>query len=522
MNRRSFFIGTGLAAGSVVSVRAHAADPPAPDAHELLKAQTQRALRWAGRPLADWVRPRSDVDHNVVVVGAGHSGLGITYALRRKGISRVSLIDGAEPGGAGIWRNIARMHQLRSPKVLPGPDLGNPELGFRAWYETLNGPAAFESLERIPRLAWADYLSWYEQTTEANVRYRTRLVAIEPAGEVLRLQLRVDGVPRTETTRKLVLAGGFASVGGPHIPEILRDVPAALRSHTHTALDYDAFAGKSIAVLGAGASAFDAAASALEQGAREVHLYSRRSFIDYPVPGVVGPIGPPGQPGVRGHSNVIELAYDLPEEVRWRDHRSRENRVASVPVDSLRRAVAFQSFHLHLDSPWTRAVPRSGGVVAYVKDRKARFDHVIAGSGYRVDLAAQPEFAAFESAIIRWDDRFRPPAGEEDADAAQYPYLGAGFEFLPRADANADYLRNIHCFNLAAALSYGILVGDIPSVAYHPRLASAIARDLFLADLDVAQNQRFNSTLPAPPDPAPYQRAVVRSPGSEVNARTGS
>jgi cation diffusion facilitator CzcD-associated flavoprotein CzcO len=508
MNRRSFFLGTGLAAASLVPARARGADSPPPDALAQLTAQTRRALRWVGRP-PDWVRPRTDVDHNVVVVGAGQTGLGIAFGLRRKGIGRVSLIDGAEPGHAGIWRHIARMHQLRSPKMLPGPDLGNPELGFRGWYETLNGAAAFDALERIPRLAWADYLAWYEQVTEADVRYRTRLIAIEPAGEVLRLHLQVDGTPRTETTRKVVLASGFAGAGGAHVPDILRGLPAGLWSHTHASLDYSPFRGKSIAVIGAGASAFDAAAVALEHGAREVHLYSRRSFIDYPVPGVVRPIGPTSQPGVRGHANVIELAYELPEEVRWRDHRSRENFVASVPLDSLQRAVAFRNFHLHLESPWTRAVPGSGGVVAQIKGRRQRFDHVIAGSGYRVDLEAMPEIAGFQSAITLWGDRYRPASGEEDAAAARFPYLGSRFEFLPRPDANADFLRNIHCFNLAASLSYGILVGDIPSVAHQPRLVSGIARDFFLADLDAAQNQRFNSTPPSPPDPAPYQRAVI-------------
>jgi cation diffusion facilitator CzcD-associated flavoprotein CzcO len=401
------------------------------------------------------------------------------------------------------------MHQLRSPKMLPGPDFGNPELGFRAWYETLNGANAFEALERIPRLAWAGYLSWYEQVTEANVRYRTRLVAIEPAGEVLRLHLEAEGKPRTETTRKLVLASGFAGAGGAHMPEILSDIPASLRSHTHASFDYGVFAGKSIAVLGAGASAFDAAASALEHGAKEVHLYSRRSFIDYPVPGVVSPIGPPMAPGIRGHANLIELNYELPEEVRWRDHRSRENRTASVPKDSLQRAVALRNFHLHLESPWTRAAAGGGGVVAEVHGKKQRFDHVIAATGYRVDLAAQPELAPFHSAITLWGDRYRPATGEEDATAARFPYLGPGFEFLSKPDANAGFLRNIHCFNLAAALSYGILVGDIPSIAHHPRLVTAVARDLFLADLDIAQNQRFNNTIPPPPDPAPYQRAVV-------------
>jgi cation diffusion facilitator CzcD-associated flavoprotein CzcO len=508
VNRRSFLLGSSLIAAGSVPVTARAADVPATGALEALTAQTRRTLRLAGKPF-DWVRQRPDVDHDVVVVGAGQSGLGIAFGLRRKGISRVSLIDAAEPGGAGIWRHIARMHQLRSPKMLPGPDLGNPELGFRCWFETLNGPAAFDALERIPRLAWADYLAWYEQVTEANVRYRTRLLAIEPAGDLLRLQLHSDGVSRTETARKVVLCSGFAGAGGIHAPQIVRELPSGLWSHTHSTIDYRAFAGKSIAVIGAGASAFDAAASALEHGARDVHLYSRRSFIDYPVPGVVSPIGPPGQPGVRGHANLIELNHELPEEVRWRDHRSRENRTASVPRDSLQRAVEFRNFHLHLESPWTRAVAGGGGVVAQVVGKKRRFDHVIAASGYRVDLGAQPELAALRPSIQLWGDRYRPPVGEEDADAARFPYLGSRFEFLPRPDANAEYLRNVHCFNLAASLSYGILVGDIPSVAQQPRLVTGIARDLFLADLDVAQNRKFNDTPTPPPDSAPYQRAVV-------------
>ena len=230
MNRRSFFLAGGATAGALgagaltaqlIPVRARGADVPPADPAELLKIQTQRALRWAGRT-PDWVRSPPGVDHNVVIVGGGQSGLGIAHGLRRKGIGRVTIIDRCEPGQAGIWRTIARMHQLRSAKTLPGPEWGNPELGFRAWYETLNGPAAFDALDRIPRLAWADYLSWYEQVTEAGVRYRTRLVGVEPAGDALRLHLDSDGAQRTEITRKLVLANGFKGAGGVSIPAVLR------------------------------------------------------------------------------------------------------------------------------------------------------------------------------------------------------------------------------------------------------------------------------------------------------------
>ncbi len=50
---------------------------------------------------------------------------------------------------------------------------------------------------------------------------------------------------------------------------------------TSSAIAFDDLKGKVVGVLGAGASAFDAAAAALEHGAKEVHLYSRRAFVDY-------------------------------------------------------------------------------------------------------------------------------------------------------------------------------------------------------------------------------------------------
>jgi cation diffusion facilitator CzcD-associated flavoprotein CzcO len=199
--------------------RDSAAAPQNADAAATLDAQTRHVFRWAGRDPADWVRPRAGVDHNVVIVGGGQSGVAIAYGLRRKGVGRVEVIDQAEAGQAGIWRTIARMHQLRTPKNLAGPELGNPALGFRAWYETLNGPDAFDALDRIPRLAWADYLAWFQQTTGTTVRYRTRLLEIEPQGDVLRLHLESEGVRRVETTRKLVLANGYAGAGGPNVPD---------------------------------------------------------------------------------------------------------------------------------------------------------------------------------------------------------------------------------------------------------------------------------------------------------------
>jgi hypothetical protein len=303
-----------------------------------------------------------------------------------------------------------------------------------------------------------------------------------------------------------VFANGFAGAGGPNVPDIVRQLPPQVWTHTASAIQFDALAGKSVAVLGAGASAFDAAATALEHGAAEVHLYSRRPFVDYQGGAPALAAAPPLD---RGYPNFNELFYELPDEIRWRSYLQRRRRVASVPLDSLQRAVAFSNFHLHLNSPWTQTGVAHGKVVVTVAGRTRRFDHVIAATGYAIDLSTQPELAQIHGAILRWGDHYRPPGGEEDAAGAKSPYLGAGFEYLPQAGANADYLRNIHCFNLAAQMSYGLPVGDIPSTVMHPRLIEAVAKALFVDHVDVAAQKRFSEAPQVPPDPAPYQKAIA-------------
>jgi FAD-dependent urate hydroxylase len=501
-------LGATVAPAQTASQGAAAGAAVAPDAVAKLDAQTGSAMRWAGRDPVDWVRPRAGVDHNVVIVGGGQSGVAIGYDLRRKGVGRVTIIDRADPGEAGIWRTIARMHQLRTPKLLAGPELGNPTLSFRAWYETLHGPEAFDKLDRIPRLAWADYLAWFQQATGTTVRYRTRLVDIEPQGDLLRLHLESEGVQRVETTRKLVLASGYAGAGGPNVPGFIRALPSNVWTHTTGQIPFEAFKGQVIGVVGAGSSAFDAAAVALESGAAEVHIFSRRAYIDYQAPATPG--APPPAPVDRGYVGSLELHYNLPDVVRWRNFLLGDRRVASVPLDSLERAVAFKNFHIHLDTSLADVALASNGKVTAKAGRKTiRFDHLVAATGYRIDLAAQPELARIHEHIARWGDRFQPEAGEESEAGASHPYLGAGLEFLPRAHTGAEYLRNIHCFNLAAALSYGIPVGDVPSVVIHPRLVEAIARDFLAEGVDVAQNRRFIDTPPRAPSAAPYERAVV-------------
>ncbi len=84
----------------------------------------------------------------------------------------------------------------------------------------------------------------------------------------------------TVLARRVVLATGIEGSGQWAIPALVRDhLPERLYAHTHQPIDFGALADKRVAVLGAGASAFDNAAVALEQGAREVRLFFRRQSL---------------------------------------------------------------------------------------------------------------------------------------------------------------------------------------------------------------------------------------------------
>lgn len=514
ISRRNIFRGGaallgGLGANSLLAsaspFRALAAEEPA--ARLALASQTQRVLSWVGPAPVDWVAPRAGADHNVVVVGGGQSGVGISYWLARKGIGRVSTIDEGEPGRAGVWRTIARMQVLNTSKLQAGPARDDVALGFRAWYETLYGPHAFHAMDRVPRLAWADYLDWFQQTIAVKVRSRTRLLDIEPAGDVLRLHLSIDGVERIETTRKLVLATGYLGSGGPNLPDNVKTLPAHLWAHSSSNVDFPALAGKVVGVLGAGSSAFDAAATALESNAAQVHLFSRRPDVEYSGSSSSTPSAL--NPSYRS-PGPLDLSGCLPDGVRWNNQRVRDQASASVTLPAIQRVVSSDRFYLHVNSPWDAVTVADDGKVA-VKTPTAsfHFDYAIAGTGYRTNVSSRKELARIHDAILLWGDHYRPAPDEENPAAKFYPYLGQGFEFLPREGADATYLRNIHCFNPAALLSFESQVGNIGSSIYYPAVVDAIARDLYLEGVDPSASKRL---LAAPPqtssDPSVYQRAI--------------
>jgi cation diffusion facilitator CzcD-associated flavoprotein CzcO len=107
--------------------------------------------------------------------------------------------------------------------------------------------------------------------------------------------------------RKVVLATGQEGVGEWWMPDFLRALPADKRAHSADAIDFAVLKGRVVAVLGAGASAFDNAAMALAAGAAEVHLFCRRSD-----PMIIQPYRWLTFAGFMRH------IFEMPDEWRWR------------------------------------------------------------------------------------------------------------------------------------------------------------------------------------------------------------
>ncbi|MEC5386424.1 NAD(P)/FAD-dependent oxidoreductase [Uliginosibacterium sp. H3] len=452
------------------------------EALEQLEKEVARSLRYLGDAPENWVPSREGVDHDVLIVGGGQSGVTTAFGLRRNGIHNVSVIDSADENTVGAWQTKARMRVLRTAKKNTGPDLGIPALSFRAWYETQHGEAAYEAITRVATSDWIDYLAWVRKTLRVPVRFGTRLLRVEAVRassegvDFFRLHLEAEGKAFVETARKIVLATGAVGGGLPFIPQLIEQLPANLRAHTDDAIDFAALAGKRVAVIGAASSAFDAAGVALEAGAARVHLFARSADVVRASPGKQVTY-----PGAANHF------FDLPDTERWRLAQHLRGRSPGPMLETVQRATRFDNFHLHFNASVRGATLIEGGVELDVDGELFEFDYVIAGTGYRIDAALRPELAAFAEDIAVWADKPVVDA-ERDAQssALRFPYLGAGYEFTEKVPGRAPLLRNIHCFNYSAITSYGRHVGDVSSLTTGvPRLVSAISRDFFLEDYDL-------------------------------------
>ncbi|MBM3572509.1 MAG: FAD-dependent oxidoreductase, partial [Alphaproteobacteria bacterium] len=87
---------------------------------EQLERRFGESIRLLGGMPENWVPPTPGIDRDVVIVGAGQSGLAAAFGLLRAGVANIAIYDLAQPGREGPWVTTARMLTMRSHKGVRG------------------------------------------------------------------------------------------------------------------------------------------------------------------------------------------------------------------------------------------------------------------------------------------------------------------------------------------------------------------------------------------------------------------
>jgi len=439
-----------------------------------LQALTRRVrdgMRRLGEPARPWTTLPAGIDADVLIVGAGQCGLAAAFALKRAGVGAIRLVSRDAAGAEGPWRSFARMPTLRSPKTAPGPELGLPDLTYECWHKAVYGDAAYDALDLIHTEDWALYIDWFREVVDLPIDRNRSLVDLD--GTEARVVARFsDG--GSLSARQVVLATGMDALGGPAIPRTFARLPEALRPHCYGPIDFDALNGRRVAVIGAGSTAFDNAAEALEAGAGAVDLYCREPALR----------AVNHMKGVADYGAVAHWA-DFDDAARWRFARLGASRSAPPTGPTVARAVRWPNFRILLRADIRAAGQTAKGVEIDASGVRRVYDRVLIATGYGVDPDARPETARLQAAMARWSDRYQPPPGDADPTLAAYPYLTPGFAFVPRDPKAAPWLDRVRLFAGPTVASMGRIAGESGNLRYGaPRLATAVCRALALEDRD--------------------------------------
>ena len=448
------------------------------DAMIALEARVRADLARTLHPKNRWVAPRMAPDGSealdVLIVGGGQSGLAVAFSLSRAMVERVLILDKAEKGREGPWRTYARMATLRSPKDMPGPDLGIASLTYESWHEARFGRADFDHLAFIRKLDWADYLDWFRDITAAPVTNGAEVIDLEPVGGLIAATVLQSGVRRVIFARKVVLCTGQESTGDWMVPAPLKALSPGHVFSTNEQVHFTSFAAKDIVILGAGASAFDNAGTALEAGARSVKVLCRR--ID---PQIIQPYR------WLTFTGFLKHLGDMPDVWRWRFMRHVMAMREGFPQMTWDRCAVHNNFELVTGAEVRSAEMVGGRVHLTTGAGSVVADAVIPCIGIDMDFASRPELRRVADNIATWADCYTPPDDERDERLGAFPYLGPDFELTEKQAGRTPWIRDIRLFSIASTMSFGPSGSSLNAMTSAvPKLVDGLTRDFFAADLD--------------------------------------
>jgi cation diffusion facilitator CzcD-associated flavoprotein CzcO len=446
-----------------------------------LELMVRRELDLTRYPAKSWVIPRSAPDGTAaldsLIVGGGQAGISAAFALMQQRIQNIQVIDANAPDKEGPWGTFARMPTLRTHKDVGGIELGIPSLSFRAWYEVQYGPNSWDDLYKVPTDLWHNYLRWYREILDLPVRNHCRLVKFEPMDNGL-LAVEVEcssGTREILFARTLVLATGAEGNGQRHVPEfVVANVPREYWNHSQDDIGFEALSGKTVAVLGGGASAFDNAIMAAEHGAAAVHIFHRQAALTSINPGTWSE-----------YSGYLAHFPDLSPAERWRFVRQGGRIKGGPPKWTLQRAASLPNLTVHAATHWKSVGMQGNRIQLDATDGPLTADHLILGTGYMLDMSVRSEFAAHLSKIALWRDRFTPPEADVNSRLLDAPFLGSHFEMQEKNIGEAPWLARVFNFARGAQMSMGVMPIGLSGIKFGlPRLAGGVARALFTQDAE--------------------------------------
>jgi FAD-dependent urate hydroxylase len=377
-------------------------------------------------------------DCEVIVIGAGPYGLAAAAHL---GASGVATRVFGEP--MSFWRhNMPQGMKLRSPwgaTHIPDP---RGDLSLDA-FTAARGLARREPL---PLETFVDYGMWFQRAAVPDID--TRMIArLESAGDGFRIET-MDGAH--VHARRVVVATGLGRQA--FRPEAFADVPAEFASHASEHSDLGIFRGRRVAVVGRGQSACESAVLLHEAGA-EVELICRgdvhwlggsaragRASVDWLRKRLAAPSGVGPFP-LNWLAERPDLAYAMPAEMRARFNARclRPGAAAWLrPRVTGVRVLAGERIH--------SAVVAGERIALMLDHGTAVFDHVMLGTGYKIDVARLGILDTDLLALL----------GRRDG----APVLGAGFE---------SSVPGLHFVGASAVRSYGPLMRFIAGAGFAAR-----------------------------------------------------
>lgn len=324
-------------------------------------------------------RHASPPRYDAVVVGAGPYGLSAAAHLGGRGLTVAIFGKALE-----FWRShMPKGMLLRSHWW--ATNLSDPN-GRYTFGRFLDGSKRYGTDYPLPREAFLDYAQWFQERAVPNVD-ETYVSLIERHHDGFMLTLE-DG--RAVSSAVVVMATGLQYYANR--PALDDRLFAGLVSHTCDHHDLSRFTGKHVAVIGGGQSAVEYAAL-LHEGGATVHLVPRRPIRWLPRDranerSVLERILAPNASIAPGWPNWIldhepYLLYRLPQYRKDRCNRSYSGSSATewlkgrvigkIAVHEGQTVVKMQAVDEHVD-------------VAISDGKMIRFDHVILGTGYTVDI----------------------------------------------------------------------------------------------------------------------------------------